>query len=560
MAELAPAALDQIPWLDPRGRFSTWRLHSPLPDLPVGRPKKVAVIGGGIAGLAAAYELQKLRHEVVLLEAGDRVGGRILTHRFEGGYYGELGAMRIPWDHLSTWRYINDFTLPFADFVQENVRSFYYLRGRHIPVEPWEPLHDLDPDLYPNLRPRVAAISPHKNLDKVVPELMQHLPEHRDRWEAFASNLTDRRIARLDRMSIWQHVSGLAAPTRASWPAALRLAEPAPLRDEEWEYVGRGTGMLWDEKVAFLEGLVDTVPFHFPFMFRIDGGMELLPRAFQERLGGIVQLGCKVDAIDWADHPVVHWTKNGETASEPFEYVVVAVPAAATTLIRYTPSLPSWKYEALTNLTYQAAAKSLVLCSSRRWEQERGIFGGGTFTDLPIQQVWYPSDNARLAAREDEEYPPEMAVISRPDGSTSDVPKPREWRARDERKVDEPAVLTAAYMWGTNARRFSSMPEADRDALVLRCLEDLYPGIRGDVIGRPVHWSWDQKASPGGGGWASFRPGERDRYQLGLVAPIPSDRPRIFFAGEHLGIEHAWIQSAIQTAHAAVWHIHFALG
>ena len=58
---------------------------------------KIIVIGAGLAGLCAAYELEARGHEVVVLEAHPRrIGGRVYTQRFGAGLYGELGAMRIP--------------------------------------------------------------------------------------------------------------------------------------------------------------------------------------------------------------------------------------------------------------------------------------------------------------------------------------------------------------------------------------------------------------------------------------------------------------------------------
>src|SRR5688572_2607477 len=61
---------------------------------------KVVIVGAGIAGLCAAYELEQRGHEVVLLEGSDsHVGGRARTHHFGDGSYGEFGAMRIPAGH-----------------------------------------------------------------------------------------------------------------------------------------------------------------------------------------------------------------------------------------------------------------------------------------------------------------------------------------------------------------------------------------------------------------------------------------------------------------------------
>ena len=81
------------------------------------KPKKILIIGAGLAGLAAAYELGKEGHDVALLEARPRVGGRILTIReFDENLYAEAGAARIHRDHDLTLRYVREFGLPLSPF------------------------------------------------------------------------------------------------------------------------------------------------------------------------------------------------------------------------------------------------------------------------------------------------------------------------------------------------------------------------------------------------------------------------------------------------------------
>ena len=90
--------------------------------------KHIGIIGGGIAGLVSAYELSQFNHQVTLLEADSRLGGRIKTHYFSDGNYGELGAMRIPANHRCTLHYIDKFNLPKRPFISYNPAAFYYLR------------------------------------------------------------------------------------------------------------------------------------------------------------------------------------------------------------------------------------------------------------------------------------------------------------------------------------------------------------------------------------------------------------------------------------------------
>lgn len=547
-------SFDPIPWVDTTmdRDFQLELLHEPMPPRDRRRPKQVCVIGGGIAGLVAAYELKNLGHDVTLLEADERCGGRILTWRFNASNYGELGAMRIPLDHLCVWEYIRKFGLQDTRFVQDNVKAFYHLRGKRFRREPWNPVHPPSRNLY-RLRSSKYEKNPALVLNEWIANQFKRLLTS-EQWDVFNPAPTLPTIRKFEKYSVWQRIQGmLTAPP----------ADRAFFRNEEWEYIGRATGILWDEKNSYLEALVASRPHFYTSMYTIVGGMERLVEAFEKKLTKEIQRSAPVTDIALDSKGVrVRWNSGGQSRENRFEYVISTVPAGATVRIQFSPALPAEKYEALTNLSYQSAAKSLALCKTRRWEWQDGIYGGGSHTDMEIQECWYPPDNA-LPDPHPKRLPDMVPVPSR--GGPVEIARITEWVAKNKAVSHGPGVLIAAYMKGTNARRFASLPDHQRDTLVVTCLEKLHPGIQKDIVGIKhhlfTHYPWDAQPNPGGGAWAAFMPGERERYQEAMVAPHSSgkaDDPRVFFAGEHLGITHGWIQPAIQTAQGAVWHVNAA--
>ncbi len=96
-----------------------------------GTPKKVIIIGAGLAGLSAAYELTQAGHDVTVLEARKRPGGRVHTLRdpFSDGLYAEAGAARIPDHHHFTLKYVELFGLTLDPFEPTSLPSVYHVSG-----------------------------------------------------------------------------------------------------------------------------------------------------------------------------------------------------------------------------------------------------------------------------------------------------------------------------------------------------------------------------------------------------------------------------------------------
>jgi monoamine oxidase len=536
---------DRYPWINrmdtfnPRVLFKRPRISDF--DRP-GTRKKVAVIGGGIAGLTAAFELRELGHEPMVFEASNRWGGRIRTARFADGSYGELGAMRIPEDHVGVLGYVDDFGLGTPrEFVHLNGAG--WLKFRDTERTRLRHFEDILP-AYRNLQPRNWVL-PTDIWQRLTIAALAQSSGSPSWWDLFCGNLSNPHLLQYEEVTLWQYLQG----------HTLRRRVPL-LNKDEWEWVGRGTGLYWFEAASMLEHLVEVGALLAPLKYEIPGGMELLVEKFVERLQGHLRLASPVEELRLTDLGVAVTSRDQfGWHTEEFAYVIATVPAPALLRIRAsTDVVPTSLREALSGVRYETAAKTVVHCRRRVWESDDGIAGGGSFTDLPIQQCWYPSDNARpmtVAEEESLDGTTRVAMLAQTDGGVQATQVPAAWTPIDSNASHGPGAFVAAYMWGSNAQRYAALNCGERDDLVIRGLEELHPGIES-YIEDIEHLSWGDESGPGGGAFAFFRPGEYARYQEELCKPQPIDRPRVFFAGEHLAVLHAWIQSSMQTAWAAV--------
>ncbi|MER5629142.1 flavin monoamine oxidase family protein [Streptomyces nitrosporeus] len=474
-------------------------------------PLRVGIIGGGLAGLVSAYELQRRGVDAVVYERAERPGGRVRTHRFWDGTYADVGAMRIPGNHECVLHYVQKFGLRTRPFINLNPEGYYHLRGRRVRLSQAQQLYSAyGLDIADHGEPRAW-------LDRVLSTAWDGLTPAQQ-TSVLEGHWQDAALDELMSTSLWQF-------------ARQKFSEDA------WDLLGHTSGLVHYEHASLLEVLVDYFGLFHAAPLEIVGGMDTLIREFVRRLRpGTLRLSTRIDAVHLSSGAArISGRSIGRPVDESHDAVVACVPLTTLDQIAITPELPHRQAQAVRSLTYASSTKTLVHLRRRSWEINDGIYGGGSFTDLPIQQCWYPSDNARTVP-------------------VAGVPSPHRLTARSRELSHAPGVLTGAYLWGPHARRFTALARADRDRVVMRSLEQLHPGICDD-IDDILHWDWDDQPGMSGGSFAYLAPGEHTRYLDSLATPHPVSDPRLFFAGEHLSAAHAWMQGAAQSALRAVSHL-----
>ena len=265
-----------------------------------GDRKRVVVVGAGMAGLVSAYELKRQGHDVVVLEAQHRVGGRIYTLRsFAPGLYAEAGGMRIPRAHDLTRRYCELFGLPLRPFVMGNPKALVHLGGQR--------MTKAEADANPSRLPfQLADHERGRNADAL--------------WEASIGELR-----------VMVEHEGPAA-----WDAIVRDYDEYSLyeflRAKGWsrgaiEYFTVLNFLEADMHNSLVEILREDLGGAYVDMQEIAGGMDALPNAFFAQVADSVRFGANVFAIGQTPDGVeVHFKTESGRFSVAGDYAVVTVP------------------------------------------------------------------------------------------------------------------------------------------------------------------------------------------------------------------------------------------
>ncbi len=327
--------------------------------------KKVLVLGAGIAGLAAAYELLKAGHTPIILEAQNRLGGRIFTMRapFAEGLHAEAGAMRIPATHDLTRHYIEHFGLELLPFTMGNPNSYIHISGKKLRVQEYR---DSSDNLEELLTPEERATTVQAMWSEAIKEFIEMVAARGEQaWDEIVAK--------------WDHHSTREFLEEKKWSEGAM------------ELFGLMENQEANMNFSFVELLREDVGEFYTNLSQIKGGTDRLPYAFYPTLAPHIRLGAEVVALDQTESSVTaHYHTLAGHFSETAEYMICTLPFAVLRHIEIIKPFTRAKQKAIRQLHYDASTKIFIQCRRRFWEEDENIFGGGTVTDLAIRNLYYP--------------------------------------------------------------------------------------------------------------------------------------------------------------------------
>lgn len=480
-------------------------------DFALGRAPRgasVLVLGAGLAGLVSAYELQRAGYRVQLLEYQDRPGGRCWTLRggdrytelggarqhceFAPGEYFNPGPWRIPYHHHGVLSYCRRLGVPLQPFIQVNHNA--YVHGQTAFGGRPQRWRELQADYQGQVSELLAKV------------LQQHLLDQA---------LTAEDQARL--LEALRHQGALDAQGR------YRAGELAAERRGFGPHAGGGvSAQPPHEQPLALHDLLDSgllgqldlgsaFEYQMP-LFQPVGGMDQIGRALARAVGPHIRYRARVTELTQDERGVTALFEDlahpGAPQRARADWCVCALPLSVLSQLpmRVSAALRT----AIDTPSYFAAVKVGLQFKRRFWEEDEGIYGGITSTDLPLRTIGYPSHHFH----------------------------------------GRKGVLLGAYAFGANAYEFSAMAPAERvrEAVCLGAqIHAQYPA----EFEHGVSVAWHRHpATLGCFAWWTREARERHYPQL-----LQMDG-RVILAGEHASLLPAWQEGAVLSAQHAVTQLH----
>ncbi len=505
--------------------FDDWITHpaglAELPEDAFGT--EVAIIGAGVAGMVAAYELMKLGLKPVVYEIG-RIGGRLRSEPFNAAPHvvAELGGMRFPKSGAALWHYIDLLELDTRDFPN--------------PLTPAAPttVIDLEGETYfaetsDDLPDIFAEVS--KAWTEALEEVadltaMQAAMGRKD--AAAVRDIWARLVDKWDDRTFYDFV--------ATSPAFAGLS----FRHREiFGQVGFGTGG-WDSDFpnSMLEIFRVVMAGFEEDQHFIVGGAEQIPRGLWHH----------------APRQLKHWPIGTTLAS-----LHSGAPRPGATAIRRRGADLDIEDRWGHTRTFSAAlvtVQSWLLTTSI--DVEESLFS---------QKVWMALDRTKYM-----QSSKTFVMVDRPFWKEIDetTGRPKLSMTLTDRNTrgtylidngdEEPGVIVLSYAWQSDAMKVLAMNAGERAELAIETLEAIYPhtDLRSHIIGEPITVSWE--ADPHFlGAFKGALPGHyrynRRMHSHFMQNDFPLEERGIFLAGDDVSWTPGWAEGAVHTALNAVWGI-----
>ncbi|MFB8278853.1 flavin monoamine oxidase family protein [Nocardia colli] len=468
----------------------------------------VVVLGGGPAGLCAAYELRKAGYDVTVLEARQRPGGRVWSIRngtsetdlngetqhctFSDGHFFNLGATRIPQGHI-TLDYCRELDVPIQPFGNQNANTLVqYKSDTALSGQPVQ-YRTAKADVYGYLAELLQKAASRGALDDVLSTADK---------EALSSFLRDFGDLSSDGRYLGSPRRGYDSEPGAGLNFGAPR-QPYPMSDVIRGGLGRNFSFEFDYDQAMM-------------MMTPIGGMDRIYYAFQRKIGmDRIKFGAEATALhNTTDGVRVEFTQGGRKQAVDADYCVCALPP--NLVGRLANNLPADVLSALKAAVPVSSGKLGIEYSRRWWELEDRIYGGASNTDKDIAQIMFPYDHFN----------------------------------------SDRGVVVGYYNTGKRHQAFESLTHKQRLAKAVAEGKAIHGEKYGRDISSSFSGSWRRtKYSEGAWvGWSGSdaHGGVATSEYTKLLAPVQ----RIYFAGDHLSNAIAWQHGAFTSARDVVTALH----
>lgn len=470
---------------------------------------RVVVLGAGLAGMLAAYELRKAGYSVQILEFQNRAGGRNITLRggdtvkelgghtqnvqFAPGNYINPGPWRIPYHHQGLLHYCNEFGVALEPFVELN-HNAYLQSSKAFGGKPVR-YRDFASDFFGYTAELIAkSIDQHKLDDAMSADELQHVAKAMRGWAGLEN---DGSWAKGNRSSLRR---GFDRPQGGGINGEPTPSDLFP-RDEVMK------SGLW-QFIAFHERLdMQTT------MFQPVGGMDNIGKGFAKQVQDLMTLNCQVSSIHQDEKGVKVLYKdmaNGgaeQTAEADYCICTIPLPVLSQLDVQVSGELKA----AIAAVPYASSVKLGLEFKRRFWEQDEQIYGGISFTDQPISQISYPS----------------AGIFSK-----------------------GPGVLLGGYMFGPAAYDFAGMTPQQRVEEGIRQGSLLHKQYRKE-FSNGIGFAWSRM--PWTLGCCSMWSEQARKAHYKTLVSMDN---RIVLAGEHASYVGCWQEGAILSSLAAITTLH----